>query len=323
MDILCFGELLVDMVARETSGLVQAHTFDRHAGGAAANVAVQIQKLGGSAGFMGKLGQDAFGEYLVEHLRAYGVNTETVRMDSHRRTTVAFVALDREKAPTYLFYREGGACVNFGPDEVDADAIRKAKCFYFSSLTLTGSPMRESTRCALELARAANTCIALDLNYRSTVWAGLSEAVRAIREILPLVDILKLNTSELRKLQDNPAADAETCGDLLREQPNLRLVILTGGKDGSWIIARDASPINIPTTDSQPPVDTTGAGDSYMAAFLFAYLRSNMDDSPQALQTAGAFATQASEYTIRSPGAIDAMPTAADLGLDGNFSEKR
>lgn len=322
MDILCLGELLVDMVAREGEGLARACTFDRHAGGAAANVAAQVQKLGGSAGFLGKVGQDAFGEYLAEHLRAHGVSTGALRLDPKKRTTVAFIALDEDKAPQYLFYRDGGACVNLRPDEVDEAAVREAECFYFSSIVLTASPLREAARHALELARRAGACVAFDLNYRSTVWPGPDAALRAVRKALPLVDIFKLNTEELRLLCADEAAGVEACAPLFREYPNLRLILLTDGKRGSWVASPEHPPLHIPTTDARP-VDTTGAGDSYMAAFLYAYLRGGMSASPEALRAAGLLATRAAEHTIQRPGAIDAMPTAEDLGLcDETFGKR-
>lgn len=315
MDVVCFGELMIDMIASAPGPLSDAQSFTRFAGGAAANVAAQIRRLGGRPGFLGKLGADGFGDYLLRVLTENGVDTTAVVRDPARRTTVAYITLDACRRPAYLFYRQGGACVNLYPDEVDTAYIRRAQVFYFSTLVLTEEPLRTAAHAAIDTARAAGVLVALDLNYRVSAWPDASAARAEIARVLHRVDVLKVNRDELELLMGaHPAGD--NAARMFAAFPALRLLLLTDGADGSWIFRRDGDALRLPAGGRGKPVDTTGAGDSYMGAFLYALVRRGLKTGTADLLAAGRAATTAAAFTISAQGAIPAMPYAADIDFD-------
>ncbi len=314
MVVICFGELMIDMVADQAGPLASVQSFSRYAGGAAANVAVQIKKLGGSPVFIGKLGKDGFGKYLLRYLEQYGVDTHAAALDAERRTTVAYVTLDEHRAPSYLFYRKGGACVNLRREELEVQAIEQAGIFYFSTLALTEEPLRSTALYAIETARRAQTLVALDLNYRASAWPNGTAARREISGVLEKVDLLKVNREELAFITGGVNDDA-VCARFLQEHAGLKLLILTDGAAGSTVFPKNQPPLRFPAGAGRPVVDTTGAGDSYMGAFLYALAREDLRMARDTIHRAGGLAARAAAHTVSGKGAIAAMPDAQTLGL--------
>ena len=312
VSIVCFGELMIDMVAEERGSLETVQSFTRFAGGAAANVAAQNQRLGGKPVFMGKLGRDGFGKYLLRYLEQNGVDTHAVVFDDERRTTVAYVTLDEDGIPSYLFYRKGGACVNLRPEEMDQQAIVQADIFYFSTLTLTEEPLRSTALYAIKAARRTGALVAPDLNYRASAWPSEKEARNEIDRVLEYVDILKVNREELTFITDG-CADNEACVQFVQASKTLKMLVLTDGAAGSVIFLKDQLPLHIPACHDRPVVDTTGAGDSYMGAFLYALEQNGLELDRDSVCHAGMLAAKASAYTVSGKGAIAAMPDAQAL----------
>ena len=126
-DVVCFGDLLIDFVPTVTgTGLADAPAFVKAPGGAAANVAVGLARLGVTSAFMGKVGDDPFGHFLADTLRGEGVDVGPLRFEPRARTALAFVSLRADGEREFLFYRHPSADMLFTPDEVDADAIAAA-----------------------------------------------------------------------------------------------------------------------------------------------------------------------------------------------------
>ncbi|NBI83393.1 carbohydrate kinase [Clostridiaceae bacterium] len=313
MDIVCFGELMIDMVADEAGPLDGIQSFSRFAGGAAANVAIQIRRLGGNPVFIGKLGRDGFGQYLAAYMEQNGVDVHAVVFDQERRTSVAYVTLDRGGVPSYLFYRRGGACVNLRPDELDLQAVRQAGIFYFSTLALTEEPLRTTLYRAIHVTKQAGALAALDLNYRASAWPNEAGARREIQDVLGDVDILKVNREELVFITDCADVPA-ACEGLFRGNAALQLLILTDGAAGSAAFIRGQESLHF-SAGKGIVVDTTGAGDSYMGAFLYALARDGLCLDRETVRRAGDLAARAAAHTVSRRGAIPAMPDARMLEL--------
>lgn len=129
MDLVCFGELSVDLFPAESDRrLAEVSAFLPKPGGEPANVAVAAVRLGLASAFVGKVGDDAFGHMLVEVLRTQGVETCGVRFDLEARTTLAFVAKPDENTAEFLFYRKPGADPMLRLDELDWDLLKSAAC---------------------------------------------------------------------------------------------------------------------------------------------------------------------------------------------------
>ena len=123
-DVVCFGDLLIDFVPTVTGkGLADAPAFVKAPGGAAANIAVGLVRLGASSAFVGKVGEDPFGHFLADTLAGEGVDVRALRFETKARTALAFVSLRPDGEREFLFYRHPSADMLFRPDEVDAGTI--------------------------------------------------------------------------------------------------------------------------------------------------------------------------------------------------------
>jgi len=141
-------------------------------GGAPANVAVAARRLGFSAAFIGKVGDDPFGRLLIDSLQSEGVETRGMRIDPEIRTTLAFIAMPDAQSTEFLFYRHPGADMRLRPDELDEKLPAGARAFHFGSISLGTEPIHSATLRAIKLAREAGALVSLDVNYRPGLWSG-------------------------------------------------------------------------------------------------------------------------------------------------------
>lgn len=305
-DVLCFGDLLIDFVPT-TSGLplAEVETFRRAPGGAAANVAVGLARLGAQSAFMGKVGDDVFGHLLADTLRQEGVDTGPLRFDAGARTALAFVSLKADGERDFLFYRHPSADMLFTKDEVDRGAIAAAPIFHFDSISLASPGPRETALFAADAARASGKRVSFDANLRLPLWASADEARAGIRQGLRRASIAKFSDDELDFMTG--ARDALSLRrDLWHD--GLQLAVLSLGKAGSTLLTRNAE-LTVPTFEVDA-VDTTGAGDGFVAGLL-AGLMHDLDrlDDHDFLFAAGRFANAVGALTTTERGAIPALPT--------------
>jgi len=208
MDIVCLGELLVDMLPAETGlKLAEVSAFYPKPGGAPANVSVAAVRLGAQAAFMGKVGDDAFGHHLADVLKQAGVDVRGVRFDREARTGMAFIAKPDENNYEILFYRNPGADMLLKPEELDSELLEKTRVFHFGSISLIQEPSRSATMAALHIACESGALISFDVNYRPDLWSR-SEARDRVMATLPDVDLLKVNEVELELLTGSTQLDA-------------------------------------------------------------------------------------------------------------------
>ncbi len=277
-------------------------------GGAPANVAGAARRLGASSAFIGQVGDDAFGHHLIATLRVAGVETRGIRLDAEARTSLAFIALPDAQAAEFVFYRNPGADMRLRPDGLDEALLREARVFHFGSISLGAEPSRSATLRALELARAGGALISFDVNYRPSLWPDPEAAVAAIRAVLPLVDVVKVNGPELALLTGE--TDAAAGGAALRDM-GAKLVVITRGAGGSYF--HDGT-VGCAPSLAVEVVDATGCGDAFMAALL-TRLIAPREGPPDGAFLAGAlrYANAAGALTATRHGAMAALPTAAEV----------
>ena len=264
MDIVCLGELLIDMFPAEVGRkLVEVSAFRPKPGGAPANVAVAAVRLGMQSAFIGKVGDDAFGHYLAGILRQEGVDVHGMRYDLEARTGMAFIAMPDVNSYEILFYRNPGADMRLRADELDRELLQSARTFHFGSLSLGQEPSRSATLEAARIARQGGALISFDVNYRPLLWRGPDEARERVMATVPEVDLLKVNEIELEVLtgdRDPATASAKLldCGPAL--------VVVTLGPLGSFFRCR-AGGEHVPAFRVET-VDATGCGDAFIAGLL-------------------------------------------------------
>jgi fructokinase len=309
-EVISLGELLIDMVAAARDvALFDAPAFEPKPGGAPANVAVGVQRLGRPSAFVGKIGADAFGRGLRRVLDAEGVETRGLIDDPAYFTTLAFVALSDKGNPDFQFFK--GAHIHLTPDDLDRGLIRAAKVLHFGSVSLTDDPARGATLEAARLARDAGLIISYDINWRPALWPS-GDAEIAIAP-MSNADLLKLNEAELKLVTGQADPDAGL-GALGSKFPNASLIVLTLGEKGCmYRFGGRNYGQRIPPIPPEQVVDATGAGDAFMSAILAGLPPSLSDLTPDYLATLTRRACRAGAITTTRKGAIPALPRMADL----------
>ncbi len=309
-DIICLGEALIDIVpSSRGASIVASGEMRMAAGGAPANVAVALARLGTAVGFLGKVGADFFGEHLKTVLTQNGVDTSQMIFETQANTGLAFVSWDEHGDASYLFYRNPSADTLLQPSDIDPEYVGQARVLQFGSLLLATEPSGEATRHALQVAKTAGTLLSYDLNLRLTGWPDEAAARAGVTAPLDFANIIKLNRHELAFLTDD---SDPTTGTQKLWRDHFGLVVVTLDKAGCFY--RTASATGFVPSFPVQPVDTVGAGDGFLAGLLDGLLRGNFDFGNEALvrgacRQAGAVGALA---TTR-PGAIPAMPTRAEL----------
>lgn len=305
-DVITLGELLIDFVPT-VSGvtLVEAPAFKKAPGGAPANVAAGLAKLNVSAGFMGKVGEDAFGHFLADTLAEVGVDTQAVCFSDAARTALAFVSLRADGERDFLFYRHPSADMLYSPEEVDVAYIRSAKIFHYGSISMISEPSRSATFKAVEAALAAGLLVSYDPNLRLNLWPGGEAARAGILSGWPMASVIKVSEEELAFLsgeKDLPAGVHGLWHDCLR------LLVVTRGKAGCSYFTPDFS--GQAASFQVAAVDATGAGDGFVAGLLKGLLENPLALGDEAaLQAICRFANAVGALTTTQRGAIPALPT--------------
>jgi fructokinase len=310
-DIVCFGDLLIDFVPTESGlPLADVPAFKKAPGGAAANVAVGLSRLGAKSAFMGKVGEDAFGRYLAGVIEGEGVDVSAMRFETRARTALAFVTLMADGERDFLFYRHPSADMFFTPDEVDLSIIELASIFHFDSISLAAEQPRETAFFAADHARATGKFISFDVNLRLPLWKDAAAAKQGIMDGLGRADVVKLSDDELDFLTGSRDV-AAVRRDVWRD--GMKMAILSLGREGSVIVRGDK--VDHVPSFSVSPVDATGAGDGMVAGML-ATLVDNLDaiDDDEAILSCIRFANAVGAITTTVRGAIPALPTRDQVG---------
>jgi len=311
MDIICLGEVLIDMFPAEVGRpLAEVSAFHPKPGGAPANVAVAAARLGAVSGFIGKVGDDAFGHHLAAILRQEGVDVSGMRYDPEARTGLAFIAMPDVNSYDILFYRNPGADMRLGVDELDRELLQRARAFHFGALSLIQEPSRSATLKAMRIAREAGALISFDVNYRADLWSK-EEAYARVMATIPEVDLLKINEIEVQILggDDDLAAIGRS---LLELGPSL--VVVTLGPEGSYFQVAGGGayvdPFRVET------VDATGCGDAFVAGLLTRLVvgtdwreQLTVDRLEEILR----YANGVGALTSLTQGVIPALPTATQV----------
>ena len=321
MDLICLGELLVDMVPAELGrSLGEVSAFYPKPGGAPANVAVAAARLGAQSAFIGKVGDDPFGHHLAEVLRQTGVDISGVRFDKETRTTMAFFAKPDENTAEYMFYRNPGADMMLDVNDLDVAHISKARALHIGSITLIQEPSRSATLKSVELAKSSGAFLSFDVNYRPSLWDGPQRAKQRILAMIPQADVLKVNEVELGLLTGTQNLEH---GSKALLQMGPQLVVVTLGPDGSFFRCdagfQSASGFQVQT------IDAVGCGDAFLAGLLIQLLAENDWREALSVYRLGEilrYANAVGALTATKAGVIPALPTAEQVSrfLDDQVS---
>ncbi|KAJ9701531.1 hypothetical protein PVL29_006755 [Vitis rotundifolia] len=309
--ILSFGEMLIDFVPTVSGvSLAEAPGFLKAPGGAPANVAIAVTRLGGRSAFVGKLGDDEFGHMLAGILKENGVRGDGITFDVGARTALAFVTLRADGEREFMFYRNPSADMLLKPEELNLELIRSAKVFHYGSISLIVEPCRSAHLRAMEVAKEAGALLSYDPNLRLPLWPSAEEAREQIMSIWEKAEVIKVSDVELEFLTGSDKVDDETALSLWH--PGLKLFLVTLGEKGCRYYTKNfhgaVEGFHVKT------VDTTGAGDSFVGALLCKIVddQSVLEDEAR-LREVLKYANACGAITTTKKGAIPALPIEADV----------
>ena len=305
-DVVALGELLIDFTENGTSAQGNP-VFEANPGGAPCNVLAMLRKLDRCCAFVGKVGNDMFGQQLKAVAEEAGIDMSGLRMDDTVHTTLAFVKTYEDGDRDFSFYRNPGADMMLTEDELPMDMIRDTRIFHFGTLSMTHEGVRQATRAAVLAAKQAGAIISFDPNLRPPLWDSLNEARAQMLWGLSQADVVKIADNEIEFLTDT--SDYDKGARILRERfPGIRLLNVTAGANGSYAFCADRK-VFVPSFLLGGTIETTGAGDTFCASVLDFVLERGLDGlSRDDLRTMLRFANAAAYLVTTRRGAIRSMP---------------
>ena len=264
-EILCIGEALIDMICTDKGrSLSEGDHFLKKAGGAPTNVAAAIAALGGKAKLAARVGNDPFGQHLIEVMKGFGVDTAGVSQDPEHFTTFAFVSLMENGERDFYFNR--GADKQLSWEEIEPIGHRDTAIVHFGSATaFLPGPLQHAYKKYLEKALKDQRYISFDPNYRHLLFGNDQESfIRQSWHFLEQCDFFKVSDEEALLLTGAPSLDEAAARFL---QKTKAVFAVTLGKEGT-LLGREGACVTIPSISVQP-VDTTGAGDAFVGAVLY------------------------------------------------------
>ncbi len=289
--LICIGEILADMIGEEKNGIT---TYERKAGGAPFNVACALKKFGADVKFVGSVGDDLIGQFLIKYAKDFGMDTTYIHKNTERNTTLAFVELNEEGDRSFCFYRKNTADYCMPP--VSDELIAQADIISVGSLMLADPDCVEYALDIIDRAHSLGKTVAFDVNYRTDIFRDRESAVSTYKKLLSRADIVKFSEDEV-----------ETFTEEYVNSLTDKLVLITLGKEGSeW---RYKGKRNRIPTITVKPVDTTGAGDAFFAGAL-SILNNNVGNplTEEILNHSLRFGNIAGALNTTGRGAIDHLP---------------
>ena len=307
--IVALGEVVSDIYRGEALSDVELG-FVARPGGAPANVAVAASRLGSEAAFVGSVGDDLFGDFILRALESEGVETGGVsRQSAPTRTSLAFVEIGPDGDREFTFYRSSPAADELlSEEDVTEDLLAGASFVNFGSIPLIREPSRSATHRIARLARSRDVPVAFDVNLREHLWENREAAREAVDPLLDLSTIVKLGDDELDPLLGT--ADAEEAAGMLLDRGVL-LVLVSKGPEGAFYATRGFGG-EVPTFDIGEVVDATGAGDAFLAATLV-HLSGGPLDEERRVREATRRGCAAGALACTAYGAMSALPTLDEL----------
>ena len=305
---LCgIGEALIDFIP-DVKGqrLKDVPSFTRVAGGAPANVVGAVTRLGIPSKFLTKLGDDPFGDYIIDVLNEAGIDTSNIARDQEGETALAFVSLASDGNRDFKFYRKNSADLRYSVEDIPENILDDCGMIHFCSVDLVDSPMKEAHKKLIEMAMEQGVKVSFDPNLRFSLWDDLDKLKTTVNEFLEYADIIKISDEELEFITGHTEI-ADAVPELLSKRA--QYVIYTKGKDGAEVYTKKGM-VCAPGYSVEVR-DTTGAGDSFIGAFLYCLLNDEVEDlenvSEEVLRSYLEFANAYAANTTTKEGALAAM----------------
>ena len=306
MKIISIGEALIDLFT-ENNVSERNIIYQGKVGGAPANVAVAIAKMGMPSGFLGAVGKDFFGGMIIERLQDYGVDTSAVQEVADQPTSIAFVHNIWDGDSEYVFYRGADAC--FSLTENVFEAMEACSLIHFgSAMALAGGELEDIYFQMLDWAAAHDKIISFDPNFRDVLIK--EESMPGWKEkaeyFIKKSHIIKVGSYNLQQITGQ---GLEASLRMLQKLAPAGAVVSVTRGDAGVLVARDGEHYDVPALPIHV-LDTTGAGDAYVGAFLSCYV--SEEGTPDILKCAQ-YGNIAGALACTAYGAMEALPDKVQL----------
>ncbi|MCK8487968.1 PfkB family carbohydrate kinase [Paenibacillus sp. MBLB2552] len=311
LDVIAIGEVLIDFTpaGRSTGGNEQ---FECNPGGAPANVAAALSRLGSKSALISKVGEDQFGSLLHQTLQNAGVDVSGVSYTKEASTTLAFVHLDDHGDRSFSFIRKPGADTFLQSMDLPHEKIVNSRILHYGTVSMTHEPARTATRTAVLQAKEAGVLLSFDPNIRFPLWESPEEAKQNILWGMKYADILKISEEELSFITGTH--DIEEGSLKLAQQFEIALIVVTLAEKGCYY--RIGSKDGYVSGFQVKVVDTTGAGDAFLGCLLFKILEAGSplkDLTPSQVTNMLTYANAGGALVTTRKGALRAMPTTEEI----------
>ena len=313
--VIAIGEALIDFIPHEKGrALNNVENFLRVPGGAPLNVAAAVAKLGGKSQMLTKLGEDGFGDAILNEVKPLGVDVSRISRTKEANTALAFVSLREDGERDFSFYRNPSADMLLTAEEICSEDFNERDILHFCSVSLIDAPIKEAHRRAIEIAKEKGCLISFDPNVRLPLWKQPEDCRKAILEFLPLSNIVKISDEELEFItgikDEKEALDSLLTGDV-------KVIIYTKGTNGAEFITKER--VIFSPSFKVSAQDTTGAGDSFIGSLLYQVaegeysLEELVTLSEEKVQEILTFSNATAALTVCKKGAIGALPLKEEV----------
>lgn len=315
--LIAIGEALIDFIPESAgSAIKDVNAFLPAVGGAPANVCGAFTKLGGKSEMITQLGIDGFGDKILDAFKEAGIGSSYVKRTDTANTSLAFVALKEDGNREFSFYRNPGADMLFRAEDVQKEWFEDAYALHFCSVSLGDFPMKEAHCKAIQYALEQDVIVSFDPNLRPALWKNSAEMIETVKEFIPLADIVKISDEELENITGEKEIE-KALEKLFMDR--VKLVIYTEGAAGARAFTKKTSAVA--PCEKVKAVDTTGAGDGFIGAFLWCLHKDGVtaealaDIETQKLEEYLKFANAFCGISVQKKGAIPSYPTLETMKL--------
>lgn len=309
-DVIALGELLIDFTENGLSDQGNS-MLEANPGGAPCNVLAMLTKLGHSTAFIGKVGDDFFGNQLRDAVTEVGIDAEYLLTDKEVHTTLAMVHTYPDGDRDFSFYRNPGADMMLSEEEIPEELIKGSKIFHFGTLSMTHDGVRAATKKALKIAKESGCIISFDPNLRPPLWTSLELAKEQVLYGLEYCDVLKISDNEIQWLTGKE--DYSEGVAWIRERYDIALILVSMGKDGSRAYTKEQM-VEVAPFLQDNTIETTGAGDTFCGCVLDYVCNKGLDSlNEEGLTEMLTTANAAASIITTRKGALRVMPSVNEI----------
>lgn len=307
-DVACLGDLVIDLVPHQQ--VEGQWLYAPHPGGAPGNVAVGLALLGARVIMLAKLGDEAFGRMIAAALQSHGVDTSGLRVAVGHNTRLSVVTLGHNGEREFIFYGDNPADLLIEAEDIDPKVIEGAAILHLGGLLLAGPKSASAQAKAIAVARAAGRLVATDPNFRPSLWSDRQAMLQAGRQLVASANIVKLSEGELLALAPGHGGLEAAARALWHDE--LKVMAVTFGARGAMLLTADHALAHGGFVAEA--IDTTAAGDAFMASLLRGLLGLGMElGEAGPLQAVLRTACAAGALATLKMGAMASLPDRAAI----------